>query len=84
VAACTSPSENEDESGPTDFFFRDNPHSLEAAAYAQLATLIVNRVPFARCEGCGVLFNPKHGNQTHCTPTCNDRARKARQRAKEA
>jgi len=66
------------------FLLGDDSPNLEAAAYAQLATLIANKVPFHECEGCETMFTPTHGRQRYCTPQCSKRTRKARQRAKEA
>lgn len=84
VAACTLSREGIKEGGPMDFLFGEDPPSLVSAAYAQFASLIVNRVPFSECEGCGVLFIPEHGSQRYCSKRCSNRARKAKQRAREA
>jgi len=83
TAACTLKRDGRVVGGPKDFLFGDDPPNLVAAAYAQLASLIVNKIPFSECEGCGKLFTPEHGNQRFCNTLCNDRVRKARQRAKE-
>ena len=84
TAACTLATDGKKVGGPRDFFLGDDSPNLEAAAYAQLATLIANKAPFHDCEGCGTMFTPDHGRQRYCTPQCNARARKARQRAKGA
>jgi predicted nucleic acid-binding Zn ribbon protein len=82
VAACTLAREGVKEGGPHDFLFGEDPPNLVAAAYAQLASLIVNKIPFKQCAGCGSVFTPKHGRQRYCGKRCSERTRKARQRAK--
>jgi predicted nucleic acid-binding Zn ribbon protein len=84
TAGCTLKRDGVKVGGPTDFLFGDDPPNLEAAAYAQLASRIVNKAPFNECEGCGTLFTPEHGSQRYCSQRCGNRARKARQRAREA
>jgi predicted nucleic acid-binding Zn ribbon protein len=84
TAACTLKRDGTKVGGPADFLFGDDPPHLVAAAYAQLASLIVNKIPFSECEGCGKLFTPKHGSQKYCSKQCSDRVRKVRQRAKGA
>jgi hypothetical protein len=84
IAACTLSREGVKEGGPTDFLFGEDPPNLVAAAYAQLASLIANKVPFNECEGCEKLFTPKHGRQRYCSKRCSNRVRKARERAKQA
>ena len=83
VAECTLAREGVPEVGATDFAFGEDPPSLVAAAYVQVATRIANKVAFCECEGCGTLFTPGHSSQKFCNPRCNARMRKARQRAKE-
>jgi predicted nucleic acid-binding Zn ribbon protein len=83
VAACSLRRESVQEGGPMDFLFGEDPSDLVAAAYAQLASLIANKVPLSECEGCGKTFIPKHGRKRYCTKRCSDRVRKARQRAKK-
>jgi hypothetical protein len=70
--------------GPRDFLLGDDSSNLEVATYVQLATLIANKATFHECEGCGILFTPKHGNQRYCNKLCNDSVRQARRRAKES
>ena len=84
VSACSLSREGVKEGGPTDLLLGEDPSNLVAAAYAQLATLIANKVSFTKCEGCGKLFTPKHGSRKYCGKRCSDRVRKARQRSKEA
>jgi len=83
IAECTLAREGVQEGDAGDFAFGDDPQNLVAAAYAQLAEVMANKIPFRECEGCGKLFPPKHGSQTYCDSRCNARVRKARQRAKE-
>jgi hypothetical protein len=84
TAACTLKRDGVKVGGPTDFLFGDDPPNLVAGAYAQLASGIVNKISFNECEGCGTLFTPEHGGQRYCSKRCNNRVRKARQRAKGA
>jgi hypothetical protein len=55
---------------PLHFLLAQNPPNLVAAAYAQLAMAMVNRIPIEECQGCGRMFIPKSGKQKYCTPTC--------------
>jgi len=82
IAECTLAREGVPEGGATDFAFGEDPPSLVAAAYVQLASLIANKSPFRECEGCGKLFTPQHGSQKFCGKRCGNRVRKARQRGK--
>jgi predicted nucleic acid-binding Zn ribbon protein len=84
VAACSLWREGVQEGGPMDFLLGDDPPDLVAAAYAQLAQRLAKKAPFEECEGCGKTFTPEHGRQRYCSKRCNNRARKARQRAREA
>jgi hypothetical protein len=84
TAACTLTTDGRKAGGSRDFLLGDDSPNLEAAAYAQFATLIANKAPFHECEGCGIMFSPDHGRQRYCTLQCNARVRKARQRAKGA
>jgi predicted nucleic acid-binding Zn ribbon protein len=83
VAACTLSRDGVREGGPMDFLFGEDPPNLVAAAYAQLAHLLVNKVPVNTCGGCGIMFIPKRAGQKYCSQRCSNRLRKARQRAKE-
>ena len=84
VAECTLAREGVQEGGAGDFVFGEDPQNLVAAAYAQLASLIANKVAFSECKGCGKLFTSEHGSMKFCSKRCGNRVRKARQRAKEA
>ena len=84
TAACTLKRNGKKEGGPTEFRFGDDSPNLVKAAYAQFASMIVNKAPFYECEGCGRFFPVEHGNQRYCETSCSVRTRKARQRAKEA
>jgi predicted nucleic acid-binding Zn ribbon protein len=84
TAACTLKRDGVKVGGPEDFLFGEDSPNLVAAAYAQLASVIVNKFPFSECEGCGKLFTPEHGRQRYCSKRCSNRMRKARERAKKA
>ena len=81
IAACNLIKNGKKAGGPGEFFFGEDPPNLVVAAYAHLAMLIVNRATFKPCAGCGKLFTPKHGNQAYCETRCQERTKKAKQRA---
>jgi hypothetical protein len=84
IPAHTLVSEPTQAGDPSEFRFGLYLPNLEAVAFAQLASHIVDKTPVARCDRCGGFFTPTHGNQRYCEPRCSARARKAKQRAKTA
>jgi ribosomal protein S27AE len=84
LAACGLERDGVRVGPPGDFRYSVDATSLLAAAYSQLASLIVTKARFKGCPGCGQVFRAEHGNRMYCTSTCSDRARKRKQRARSA
>jgi hypothetical protein len=66
-----------------DFRLGNNPSSLVGAAYYQLALLISRRVEIKNCEGCGRMFEIRHGSQRFCSKRCATRKRQRNLRGKK-
>jgi hypothetical protein len=80
VVADIESDDSDAEPGLFRYFFE--PRNLLGHALAEVAHLIVQRAPLARCPECGRFFAVEHGRQKYCTPACASRARYKRFAAK--
>lgn len=80
AAACGLVRDGEKVGRPGDFRFGIDPPNLVGAAYHELALLIVTRVEFRECAGCGRLFRPDHGRQIYHEKSCSNRRRQHKRR----
>lgn len=81
LAACGLVRDGEEVGPAGDFVYSVDPANLVAAAYHELASLIVTKARFKGCPGCGIVFRAGHGNKVYCSSGCSERARKRKQRA---
>jgi hypothetical protein len=70
--------------GPGAFRLSHSPPHLLAAAYAQLAMLVVNRAELRECPGCGRIFHPESAKQKYCTESCASTSRWRRWKERQA
>ena len=76
VASCSILRDGEKVGDAGDFRYVLETPDLVATAYKHLASLIVARVEYRKCKGCGRWFLPSHGSQIYHTKDCGRNKRR--------